>query len=281
MENVGSEVLRVASANVNGIRAAQRRGFGAWLERRRPDIVALQEMRCPAELVPSGLFEGYHLAYHPGNLPGRNGVAVASRIAPSAVRMGFGSRVFDPEGRYIEVDLDLPGLAMTVGSLYLTKGSPKVGPAADLARYRRKMRFMASFRSYLTSARRRAKREGREFLVMGDLNVAHTRADLKQWRGANQKEGFLPEEREWFGSLLGERTLVDVVRGLHPDAEGPYSWWAWIPGAFERDSGWRIDYHLASPGLARQALAGGTDREPSASERMSDHAPVVVDYALS
>lgn len=273
-------MLRVASYNVNGIRAAQRRGFECWLERRRPDVVAIQEMRCPPELVPEGVFGDYHHAYHPGSLPGRNGVAVLSRVAPTAVRQGFGSRVFDHEGRYLEVDLDLPGRPpLTVGSLYLTKGSPKVGPDADLARYRRKMRFMASFRAYLVGARRTARREGREFLVMGDFNVAHERSDLKNWRGAGQKEGFLPEEREWFGSLLSERTLVDVVRRLHPDAEGPYSWWSWMPGAFERDSGWRIDYHLASPGLARTAVAGGTDREASSAERVSDHAPVVVDYA--
>lgn len=274
-------MLRIASYNVNGIRSAQRRGFEGWLECRRPDVVALQEMRCPAGLVPAGVFRDYHAAYHPGNLPGRNGVAIVSRVAPSAVRQGFGSRVFDHEGRYIEVDLDLPDAPpLTVGSLYLTKGSPKVGPDADLARYRRKMRFMASFRAYLVDARRTARRAGREFLVMGDFNVAHGRADLKNWRGAGQKEGFLPEEREWFGTLLGERTLVDVVRLLHPDAEGPYSWWSWMPGAFERDSGWRIDYHLASPALARAAARGGTDREATSEERVSDHAPVVVDYEV-
>lgn len=274
-------MLRVASYNLNGIRAATRRGFGGWLERRRPDVLGLQEMRCPADLVPEGAFADLHLTYHPGNRPGRNGVAIASRVAPTAVRLGFGNRTFDPEGRYLEVDLDLPGTPpLTVGSLYLTKGSPRVGPEADLVRYHRKMRFMASFRAYLVRARREARRSGREFVVMGDFNVAHTRADLKAWRGANQKEGFLPEEREWFGSLLSERTLIDVVRRLHPDAEGPYSWWSWMPGAFERDSGWRIDYQLASPGLARAAVAGGTDREPGADVRVSDHAPVVVDYAL-
>lgn len=271
-------MLRVASFNVNGIRAADRRGFRSWLAAREPDVLGIQEMRCPADHVPQDVFGDLHVAYHPGNRAGRNGVAVVSKVAPTAVRQGFGSRVFDPEGRYIEVDLDLPTGPLTVGSLYLTKGAPVVGPDADLAKYRRKMRFMASFRSYLVGARRAARRSGREFLVMGDFNVAHTRADLKNWRGANQKEGFLPEERDWFGTLLGDRTLHDVVRRLHPDAEGPYSWWSWMPGAFDRDSGWRIDYQLASPGLARAAVAGGTDREPSADARISDHAPVVVDY---
>lgn len=272
-------MIRVASFNVNGIRAAQRRGFCDWLHDRRPDIIGIQEMRCPPDLIPDDVFGDYHHAYHSGNLAGRNGVAVVSRVAPTAVRQGFGHRAFDAEGRYIEVDLDPPGRPpLTVGSLYLTKGSPKVGPDADLARYARKMRFMASFRAYLTRARRTARRSGREFLVMGDFNVAHTRADLKNWRVAGQKEGFLPEEREWFGSLLGERTLHDVVRRLHPDTEGPYSWWSWMPGAFERDSGWRIDYQLASPALSRAAVAAGIDREASADARISDHAPVVVDY---
>lgn len=273
-------MLRVASFNVNGIRAASRRGFGDWLAARQPDVIALQEMRSPANHVPEGVFGDLHVAYHPGNLPGRNGVAVVSRAPLTAVRQGFGNRVFDPEGRYIEVDLEFGSRRLTVGSVYVTKGAPVVGPEADFAKYRRKMRFLASFRSYLVAARRRAAREGREFLVMGDFNVAHERLDLKNWRGAGQKEGFLPEEREWFGSLLGPRTLVDVVRSMHPGVEGPYSWWSWMPGAFDRDSGWRIDYHLASPALARTALSAGTDREPSASARISDHAPVVVDYDL-
>ena len=102
--------------------------------------------------------------------------------------------------------------------------------------------------------------------------------DLKNWRSSRAMEGFLPDEREWFGTLLGPRTLIDVVRSLHPDAQGPYSWWSWLAGRFGADVGWRIDYQLASPGLARAAVAGGTDREAHSSVRLSDHAPVVVDY---
>lgn len=273
-------MLRVASFNVNGIRAADRRGFRAWFARRDPDIVAVQEMRCPAALVPTGVFGGHHVTYHPGNLAGRNGVAIVSRTAPVASRFGFGHRASDAQGRYLEVDLDLAGGGLTVGSLYLPKGASPHDEVPDLAKYRRKQRFMASFRAYLTTARRRARAEGREFLLLGDFNIAHDRADLKNWRGAGRREGFLPEERAWFGSLLGPRTLHDVVRRAHPDADGPYSWWSWMPGAFERDAGWRIDYHLATPGLAGAAVSAGTDREASDAERISDHAPVVVDYAI-
>lgn len=271
-------MLRVASFNVNGIRAADRRGFRAWFADRDPDVLGIQEMRCPAGQVPEDVFGDRHLAYNPGGLAGRNGVAIVSRAAPTAVRQGFGHATFDAEGRYVEVDLDLPGVPLTVGSLYLPKGASPFEVEPDLRKYRRKLRFMASFRAYLVAARRRALREGRQFLVMGDFNVAHARADLRNWRGAGRTEGFLPEEREWFGSLLGPRTLHDVVRRLHPDADGPYSWWSWMPGAFDRDSGWRIDYQLATPALARAAVTAGTDREPDADARISDHAPVVVDY---
>ena len=194
-------------------------------------------------------------------------------------REGFGNAAFDAEGRYVEADYDLAGWRLTVGSLYLPKGGRADDTPEELARYRRKLRFLRAFRPYLTRARLRARTQGREFLVMGDLNIAHTRQDLRNWRSNQANVGFLPEERAWFDSILGPRTLVDVVRRLHPDAEGPYSWWSWMGNAFTNDTGWRIDYHLATPALARAARTGGTDRPLSYEARLSDHAPVVVDYA--
>lgn len=306
-------MLRVATFNVNGIRATQRRGFDDWLRRREVDVAALQEVRCPVPLLPSGAFADYHLAYDAGQLAGRNGVAVLTREQPAAIRSwGAGVLVrapgdahvelsepaesgplarelkaFATEGRYLEVDLaDQP---LTVASLYLPKG----GLPAELqvpgrmreapdggAKFERKMRFLAGFARHLTRARRTALASGREFLVMGDFNVARSRQDLKNWRTSNRSEGFLPQEREWFDSILSPRSLVDVQRALHPDVDGPYSWWSWLGNAFTNDTGWRIDYHLASPRLAKVARSAVTDREPTASERLSDHAAVVVDYDL-
>lgn len=270
--------MRIATVNVNGIRASVRRGFADWLVERECDLVALQEVRSPAELVPLEASTGYHFAYHPGNRAGRNGVALLCRTPPVAVREGFGNHHFDPEGRYVEADYDLNGWRLTVGSLYLPKGGRRDDSPEELARYRHKLRFMRSFRPYLTRARLRAKEQGREFLVMGDFNIAHTRNDIRNWRSNQNNVGFLPEEREWFGTLLGPRTLVDVVRRVNPDSDGPYSWWSWMGNAFNNDVGWRIDYHLASPGLAAAAITGGTDRADSYEARLSDHAPVVVDY---
>lgn len=305
--------MRVASFNVNGIRATQKRGFETWLAQRDCDVVALQEVRCPAAMLPDGVFGDYHLAYEPGTINGRNGVAVLTRQAPAAVRAwGAGVLVrapgethldladhdvayplsrdlrrFAAEGRYIEVDLaDAP---LTVASLYLPKGGLPAelqipgrmrGEPDDGAKYQRKMTFLAGFARHLVAARRSAASRGREYLVVGDFNVAHTKADLRNWRSNQKSEGFLPEEREWFSSILSPRSLVDVVRRLHPDEDGPYSWWSWMGQSFVKDTGWRIDYQLASPALAKSATSAVVDREATYEDRLSDHAPVVVDYAF-
>ena len=173
--------------------------------------------------------------------------------------------------------MDLPGL--TIASLYLPKGGTPFEDAASEAKFRRKLRFLASFQHHLTRSRRQALNAGREFLVMGDFNIAHTELDLKNWKTNRRSEGFLPEEREWFGGILGQRRLVDVVRKLHPEQPGPYSWWSWRGQSWNTDAGWRIDYHLASPGLAARAVSGGTDRDETYEARISDHAPVIVEYA--
>ncbi len=300
-------VLRIATVNVNGIRAAHRRGFGDWLATRGCDVVTLQEVRCPATALPDGAFGDFHATYEPGELSGRNGVAVLTRNPPAAVRtwgliagraaarderrvetpLPRGLRTHANEGRYVEVDLaDVP---LTVASLYLPKGglpahmqdARRMREAPDGGRkYERKMAFLAGFARYLTAARRSARAAGREFLLTGDLNVAHTRYDVAAWRRSSQVEGFLPEERDWLDAQLSPRTLVDVVRSLHPDTDGPYSWWSWLGTTYERDAGWRIDYQLATPALARTAREAVVDRGHNGT-RLSDHAPVVVDYDWS
>ena len=295
-----TSALVLGSHNVNGIRAAMRRGFRSFWDVEGADVIALQEVRCRLADLPTEAFTGWHTSLDAGTLPGRNGVAVMTRHEPVAVRTLSGNALtagtdgvfaeavcthlpnrdlarFSHEGRYIEVDLaDMP---VRVASLYLPKGAGRpFETEKDEEKYARKMRFLAGFARHLLSARRAAAARGREYLVMGDFNVAHTRQDLRNWRANQKSEGFLPEEREWFSSILSPRTLVDVVRRVHPDAEGPYSWWSWRGQSFATDVGWRIDYHLASPALARSAVAAVVDRAASYEERLSDHAPVVVDY---
>ena len=292
MSVTATRPLRVASFNVNGIRAAHRRGFLEWLTECDPDVVALQEVRCPVDALPERAFGDHHASYEPGVLAGRNGVAILTREAPIEVRtwsdgsrLARGLREFSTEGRYVEVDLADPPL--TVASLYLPKG----GLPAHLQRpggmrekpdggaaYERKMRFLDAFARQLRHSRREALSRGREFILLGDLNIACSRLDLTNWKSSNRAVGFLPEEREWLEAQLSPRTLVDVQRSLCPDEPGPWSWWSWLGASFEKDVGWRIDYHLATPRLAASAARAWTERPSSRELRVSDHAAVVVDY---
>ena len=293
-------MIRIGTHNVNGIRAALRRGFNGFWQQTKADVIALQEVRCRIDDLPSEAFEGYHATLDAGQLAGRNGVAVLTSVPPIRVRSLTSTVVeveagrpteraaerianrdlasFAGEGRYLEVDLaDVP---LRVASLYLPKGAAWPHEEGTEEKYLRKMRFMRGLARTITASKREAAAEGREFLVMGDFNIAHTHQDLRNWRSNQKSEGFLPEEREWFGALVGPRRVVDVMRYLHPDAEGPYSWWSWRGQAFANDAGWRIDYHLASPKLAKSAVSGFSGREASYEERISDHCPVVVDYEI-
>ncbi|WP_233521275.1 exodeoxyribonuclease III [Streptomyces triticagri] len=261
-------MLTVTSVNVNGLRAAAKKGFVEWLAGTDADVVCLQEVRAEPHQLPAGVGdpEGWHVVHAPAAAKGRAGVSLYTRRAPDRVAIGFGSEEFDTSGRYVEVDL--PGV--TVASLYLPSG--EVGTP----RQEEKERFMAEFRTYLTGLKERAAADGREVLVCGDWNIAHQEPDLKNWRGNRKNSGFLPEERAWLGQVLDEYT--DVVRALHPDVEGPYSWWSYRGRAFDNDTGWRIDLHVATRGLARKAVKAYVERAASHEERWSDHAPVTCVY---
>jgi exodeoxyribonuclease-3 len=264
----------VSTANVNGVRAATGKGLLDWIAASDAEVICLQEVRARPEEVPAALTallaeRGLHLTLAPSETAkGRNGVAVLSRSEPSAVRVGFGDPESDDEGRYLEVDL--PDL--TAASLYLPKG------VTGTAKQERKDRFLERFAPYLDDAWQRAHDAGREVVVCGDWNLAPAEADVRNWRNNRTNSGFLPHEREWWAALV-ERGWVDAVRAVHPDAEGPYSWWTYRGRAFDNDVGWRIDHQLATPGLAARAKDAVVDRAPSHAERWSDHAPVTVRYA--
>ncbi|MFI1867491.1 exodeoxyribonuclease III [Streptomyces jumonjinensis] len=263
-------MLIVTSVNVNGLRAAAKKGFVEWLAGTAAEVVCLQEVRAEPEQLPDAVREpaGWFTAHAPAGAKGRAGVSLYTRREPDAVRVGFGSAEFDGSGRYIEADL--PGV--TVASLYLPSG--EVGTERQDEKYR----FMDEFLPYLRELRTRAAADGREVVVCGDWNIAHREADLKNWRGNKKNAGFLPEEREWLSRVLDEAEYTDVVRALHPDQEGPYSWWSYRGRAFDNDAGWRIDYQMASPGLAARAAKGFVERAATHEERWSDHAPVTVVY---
>ncbi|SFQ23495.1 exodeoxyribonuclease-3 [Amycolatopsis arida] len=263
-------MLTVSTVNVNGLRAAAKKGFVEWLGATDAQVVACQEVRCAPEQLPALLREpaGWHTAHAVCATKGRNGVCLFSRTEPESVRVGFGEAEFEDSGRYVE--MHLPGLV--VASVYLPSGD------VGTSRQEEKERFMAAFLPYLVELRGKAEASGREVLVLGDWNIAHAEVDLKNWRGNRNNSGFLPEEREWLGRVFGEAGYVDVQRRLDPHGPGPYTWWSYRGKAFDNDAGWRIDYHVATPGLADRVVEMRVERAPSYDQRWSDHAPVTATF---
>ncbi len=264
-------MLTVSTVNVNGLRAAATKGLIDWLAATDADVVCLQETRVGVDQLPEPLREpaGWHAVHAESAVKGRNGVAVLSRDLPCEVRVGFGVDEFDTSGRYVEVVL--PGL--TVGSLYLPSGD------VGTARQAEKERFMAGFLPHLRELNDKATANGTDVLICGDWNIAHMPADLKAWKTNQRNSGFLPEERAWLSQVYDEVGYVDVVRCLHPDTTGPYSWWSYRGKAFDNDAGWRIDLHVASRNLADRARTAAVERAETYALRWSDHAPVTVTYA--
>ena len=244
-----------------------------WLEKTSADFICLQETRASddqlRETLEPALGNGWFLVSAEPSAKGRNGVAVLSRTEPDAVRIGHGDDEFLDAGRYIEADF----ADLTVASLYLPSGE------ALTPKQEEKERFMASFAVHLASTAAAAEAADRHVVVSGDWNIAHTELDLKNWKTNKKSSGFLPEERAWMDLLFAEDSAwVDVFRALHPGVDGPYSWWSYRGKAFDNDSGWRIDYQVATRGYAERAKVALVERAESYDLRWSDHAPVTVSY---
>ncbi|BCW51184.1 exodeoxyribonuclease III [Arthrobacter sp. StoSoilB13] len=270
------DFLRIASVNVNGLRAAYKNGMAEWLEPRDVDILCLQEVRAPDAIVNTLLGEGWYILHAEAEAKGRAGVAIASREEPTATRIGIGDDYFATAGRWVEADFIVRNTGgetstLSVVSAYVHSGEAGTPKQDD------KYRFLDAMTTRLPELAKHSDHA----LVVGDLNVGHTELDIKNWKGNVKRAGFLPEERAYFDRFLGEEIgWRDVHRGLAGNVAGPYTWWSQRGKAFDTDTGWRIDYHLATPGLAAAAFSAVVDRAPSWDTRFSDHAPLVVDYRL-
>ncbi|GGD81994.1 exodeoxyribonuclease III [Microbacterium murale] len=275
--------LRIASVNVNGIRAAARNGMSRWLDTAGVDILTLQEVRGQDEHLEAAL-PGWSIVHDEATAKGRAGVAIASRTPAVASRTTFGADDFDSKGRWIEGDFPIGDRTLTVVSAYVHSGE------ADTPKQDEKWKFLDAFGLRLEEL----SLGGALALVTGDLNVGHRELDIKNWRGNRKKAGFLPRERAYFDRFLGDAGSevtgvdgtvgtglgwVDVGRRFHGEIDGPYTWWSMRGQAFDNDSGWRIDYHLATPALAERVEAYSVARAASYAERWSDHSPVIVDYS--
>jgi exodeoxyribonuclease III len=253
--------MRIISFNANGIRSAAQKGFFDWLSGQEADVVCLQETRAQEHQLPDEMYRpaGYHCYYLDGERKGYSGVALYCRTRPERIIRGFGSAEFDPEARYIEAVF--PGIS--VASVYMPSGSS--GELRQAAKYR----FLDEFADFL----RRVRGRPREYVICGDLNIAHKEIDLKNWRGNRKNSGFLPEERAWMDQLFGPWRFVDAFRVVDPRPDR-YTWWSNRGQARDKNVGWRIDYHVVTRGLATRVRAA----DIHTGQRFSDHAPLVLDY---
>jgi exodeoxyribonuclease-3 len=256
-------LLRIISLNLNGIRSATTKGLFPWLEKQNADIICMQELKAQAPdmtremLQPDGYFGYFHYA----EKKGYSGVGIYSRLQPDAIIEGLGMPDIDAEGRYIEARFG----NLSVVSLYLPSGS------SGEERQAVKFSVMERFYPHLAAL----KASGREIVVCGDWNIAHNEIDLKNWRGNKKNSGFLPEERAWMTQIFGELGWVDVYRRLHPETTDEcYTWWSNRGQAWAKNVGWRIDYQVATAGIAAKAVAASIYKD----ERFSDHAPLMIDY---
>ncbi|WP_439589628.1 exodeoxyribonuclease III [Hydrogenophaga sp.] len=263
---MGTSLFKLTSLNLNGIRSATTKGLEKWLSAHRPDCICVQEVKAQA-LDVSGRFEqiaGLQGHFHFAEKKGYSGTAVYTRHAPSDVVIGFGCTEFDAEGRYTELRFDTPQRKFSVISAYFPSGSS--GPERQEAKFR----FLAQFFPHLQELKRQ-----RDFILCGDVNIAHQQADLKNWRSNQKNSGFLPEERAWMTTLIEQGGLVDVYRRLQPDTtDACYTWWSNRGQAYANNVGWRLDYHLATPAMAEKARGESIYK----TEKFSDHAPITIDY---
>ncbi len=267
--------MRLITANVNGIRAAVRRGGLDWLADQSPDVLCLQEVRATdaqlRELLDTSGFAGWHVAHTEASTRGRAGVAVVSRAPHRRVRSSVADGEFEGTGRWVEVVLDTPLGEVAVVSTYVFTGE------AGTPRQDQKYAFLDAVERRL----RAWSLNGAMAVVSGDLNVAHREDDLLNWKANRAKSGFLPRERAYFDRWFADGGWVDVLRVAHGPGPGPYSWWSWRGRAFDNDSGWRIDYQLASRPLAARVVSASIGRAAAYDQRWSDHAAVTVDYDLT
>lgn len=303
--------LTIASVNVNGIRAACKQrnennpGMNAWLEETSADIVLMQEVRATPQqaekaLAPA-LESGWHLALADAAAKGRAGVGILSRTPLADVEVGFGS--FSDAGRWVAATTR----DIRVASLYLPSGD------TDSPKLDEKYRFLDEFQDILADNAARTNPDGSpaEMVIGGDWNICHRAQDLKNNKANEKKAGHLPEERAFMDHVFGafpddepqekknlgqwqgvvdyaggepwapttEPQWFDVARRLHPDEDGPYTWWTYRGQAFNNNAGWRIDYQAATRPMLERAQRTWVEKAPTVEQRWSDHSPLVVEYS--
>jgi exodeoxyribonuclease-3 len=256
-------VLRVTTFNANGIRSAARKGFFAWLRRTSPDVLCLQETKAQEHQLPPEALDlhEYSYAFVDAQKKGYSGVALYAKRAPDAIVRGLGMADMDTEGRYVRFDWG----DFSIGSLYVPSGTS--GEARQAVKDSFLERFLAPLAEMCN--------DGRRYLLCGDFNIAHRDIDTYDPVRNATITGFLPHEREWMDTVIDQIGWVDAFREVDREPKR-YTWWSNWPAAFERNLGWRIDYHLVTPSVAPFVRSASIYRD----ERFSDHAPLTLTYDL-
>ena len=281
--------MKIITANTNGIRAAEKKGFFNWLEKQRADVICIQETKAQVHQLEDSVFHPMHSYYHDAQKKGYSGVAVYSRQKPDKVIVGMGNEEFDAEGRYLELQFG----NLSVVSLYMPSGSSK--EERQQAKYRCMDHFLPLEKTKHHETMRNVDLDelmgnneskntgkflikkmldsGRDYIICGDWNIAHKNEDIKNWKGNKKNSGFLPEERAWLDVLFDDYKFVDAFRELK-QPEHSYTWWSNRGQAYANNTGWRIDYHVLSP-----SLKGSVKKtEIYKKEKFSDHAPLIIEY---
>ena len=255
--------LKIITCNLNGIRAAARKGFFAWMAAQDPDVVCLQETKAQEHQLPPEALDltDYHSAFVDAEKKGYSGVALYSKRAPERIVRGLGMEDMDAEGRFVRMDF----AEFSIASLYVPSGT--TGPARQAVKEHFLDRFIANLAQM--------KNEGRPFLICGDYNIAHKDIDVFNPARCAGVTGFLPQERAWMDGVIDRVGWVDAFRLVNQEKR-QFTWWSGWKGAWENNLGWRIDYQLVTPDVAAGVRAAGIYRE----ERFSDHAPVTIEYEL-
>ena len=255
--------MRIITLNCNGIRAAARKGFFNWLATVDADIVCLQETKAQIDQLTDPIFhpDNFHSYYFDAERKGYAGTALYCRAKPLKITKGLGFEIADSEGRYLQVDFT----GLSVASLYLPSGS------AGEERQTRKLAFMGQYMQHMEMLRK----DDREYIICGDWNICHKEIALKNWKANKKNSGFLPEERQWLDTLYYELGFIDAFRMVNQEAD-QYSWWSNRGQARAKNVGWRLDYHVISPGLQDKVISA----EIYTAQNFSDHAPVILDYNI-
>ncbi len=231
--------MKIITYNVNGIRAAIKKGFLEWLAQENPDVLCIQETKAQPDQIPVFEFTelGYHTQIHSAEKKGYSGVAILSKQEPIHVEIGMGIEKYDREGRFLRADFQ----DYSVVSAYHPSGS-----SGDL-RQEFKMQWLADYQKYVLQLQKKHP----NLVLSGDYNICHRAIDIHDPVRNAKSSGFLPEEREWMSQFL-ESGFVDSYRYLYPDKAHHYSWWSYRANARNNNKGWRLDYNMTSKTLEKR-----------------------------